>query len=103
MVTFGRKTYLSVSHMPLSSSWSRKLLAVRLRTVMTLPSLIRQQVEEHQHARRQHDEAERERQEHLPAEAHQLVVAVAREGRTHPQEAEGNEADLHREPDAMPD
>ena len=44
-------------------------------------------------------ERERERQEHLPAEPHQLVVAVARHDRLHHREHEEDEADFEHEPD----
>ena len=47
----------------------------------------------------QHQPEQRQRQEHLPAEPHQLVVAVAREGAAHPEEDEQAEADLQDEPD----
>ena len=38
----------------------------------------------HQPAAYQHHEEQAQRQEHLPAEAHQLVVAVTRDGGLHP-------------------
>ena len=40
--------------------------------------------------------------EHLPAQAHDLVVAIARERGAEPQEAEQQEADLGQEPAAAP-
>ena len=54
--------------------------------------LVRDPARRHQNARRQHQPEQRQRQEHLPAQPHQLVVAEAREGRPHPQEAEQHEA-----------
>src|SRR3546814_12753220 len=51
------------------------------------------------HARGQHQPEQRERQEHLPAEAHELVVAIAREGRADPKEAGQHQGDLDKQPD----
>src|SRR4051812_1715364 len=42
---------------------------------------------------------QREGKEYLPAEPHQLVVAVARHGRLHPGEDEEEEQDLAEEPE----
>ena len=54
---------------------------------------------QHQPARDEDDEQQAERQEDLPAEPHQLVVAVARHGRLHPAEDEEEEAHLGEQPD----
>src|SRR3546814_10438329 len=43
--------------------------------------------------------SQRERQEHLPAQTHQLVVAVARHGGAHPDEDEQQDEDLQAKPD----
>src|SRR5688500_19540324 len=50
------------------------------------------------HPRLDHDPHQRHRDEHLPSEAHDLVVAVARKRRAEPEETEQEEADLDREP-----
>ena len=54
---------------------------------------------QHQIARDQEHPDQRDRQEDLPAEPHQLVVAVARHGRLHPGEDEEEEQDLAEEPE----
>src|SRR3954447_11839345 len=54
---------------------------------------------DHQHARDDHHHGERDRQEDLPAEAHQLVVAIARHEGLHERDPEEEEADLQHEPD----
>ena len=45
-----------------------------------------------------HDPHQRDGNQHLPAEAHDLVVAVAREGGAQPQEQEQEEEDLQEQP-----
>src|SRR5258706_4170672 len=50
-------------------------------------------------ARRQHHPYEGNRQEHLPAQPHQLIVAITRDDRLHHREDEEEEHDFDEEPD----
>src|SRR3546814_1235680 len=50
------------------------------------------------HQRRHRDPRDAQRNEHLPAQPHDLVVAVARERGAEPDEAAGEEADLREQP-----
>src|SRR5208337_1407842 len=69
---------------------------------MRFPSLTRDvgaEAGELKHRRYYYDHDERDRQEHLPAEPHQLVVAIARhEGLDH-REAENHRPHLDEKPD----
>src|SRR5512146_3207011 len=62
----------------------------RMVSIMSWPSL---SLQHQDHGRHGHVE-ERRRQEHLPAEAHELIVAKPREGRAEPDVAEEEEAEL---------
>src|ERR1700693_2774627 len=55
------------------------------------------------HRAQKHDPDERDRDEYLPAQAHDLVVAIAGERRANPQKDEQNAADLAEEPEKAPD
>src|SRR5690606_108461 len=82
-------------------SSTRKKLLIKSRTALmgdTYP------LEPRAHARQ--DESglddqpdQRDRDQHLPAQPHDLIVAIAREGRSDPEVAELEEADLQAEPD----
>src|SRR5690554_726524 len=102
--------YAKVMRRPLSSSVSRTLRAKdamtrflvqppgRHRCGYSTKRSFRKPSRRQQHARDQNEPAERERQEHLPPQPHQLVVAVTREGRANPQEEEQHQRDLQRKP-----
>src|SRR5437899_5205098 len=92
--------YFSVSAKPTTSSESRKARAVRSREAMTISlKEFGNPATELQHGGGQHDPAQRHRQEHLPAQPHQLVVAIAGQCSLGPAEDEQQERDLEREPD----
>src|SRR5712664_1074924 len=61
-----------------SESRSERAVALMLTLIATS---FRRDVSEMQHARDDHHHRQRQRQEYLPAEPHQLVVAVARHDR----------------------
>src|ERR1700730_7292481 len=65
-------------------------------------SLVRDQAGRHQNAGGQHQPEQRQRQKYLPAQAHELIIAEAREGGAHPEEAEQHQGDLAGEPEAGP-
>src|SRR5271165_5656093 len=79
-----------------TNSDSRSERAVAL-TLMT--TSLRRDVGEMQYAGDDDHHRQRERQEHLPAEPHQLIVAVARHDRLRHREHEEHEKYLEREPD----
>src|SRR5260221_6488036 len=94
--------------MPLNNSLSRKLLAERAILAMVNPSilpalLVRQPTGRKQHTSGQNHKEEGEGQKNLPAQTHQLIIAIAWEGCPHPEEAESDECNLPGKPQAMPD
>src|SRR5271166_532909 len=103
-----------VSANPATSSPSSRLRAVRSMNAMSglrpsrvnhLPghafarSRIWKPAEGQQRTGGQHQPQQRKRQKYLPAQPHELIVAVAREGRADPKEDEQAEADLQDEPE----
>src|SRR5258708_22750393 len=86
--------------MPFASSTSRKVLKnSRAFSIMLSITKSRPYVPRRLHPRGDHDEPhDRERYEYLPAEPHDLVVAVARERRPEPQEQRHHEEDLGEQP-----
>src|SRR5207342_751260 len=95
-VYLGRNRYVPVSIRPWASSMSSRLLKKETtRVISSLPR--REHVVVHQQ-RRHEDPGDGDGNEDLPAQPHDLVVAVAREGRTEPDEATGEEADLQQQP-----
>src|SRR3954451_24809575 len=92
--------YLKVSRKPPTSSESRNERAVRSREAMVRSLLwFRNPAAELQHGGGEDDPAQRHGQEYFPAEPHQLVVAVARQGALGPREDEQKQRDLDGEPD----
>src|SRR5260221_11275774 len=90
-VILRRKRCRPVSAMPFTSSTSRKVLKNSLILSITKSPNIPRRL----HPDGDHDQPhDRERYEHLPAKAHDLVVAVARERRPEPQEQRHHEEDL---------
>src|SRR4051812_15169051 len=70
------------------------------RTVSIVSQSLRTlRAEAHEHVRRDEQVDHRGRQQPLPAELHQLVVAVARQRPAHPEIEEEQERDLRQEPD----
>src|ERR1700710_876614 len=59
---------------------------------------LRRDAGEMQHAGNDHHHPERQRQEHLPAKPHQLIVAVARHDRLRHRKQEEHEKYLEHEP-----
>src|SRR5690606_30441817 len=102
-VYLGRNRYLSVSHMPCPSSTSRSVLnsqAMELAVdgLFTSVALPRQEHVVIGHQRDHDDPRDRDRDEHLPAQPHDLVIAVARERGAEPDVATGEEGDLGQQP-----
>src|SRR5712664_4603612 len=79
-----------------SDSSSERAVALMLTLMATS---FRRDVSEMQHAGDDNHHRQRQRQEHLPAEPHQLVVAVARHDRLRHRKQEEHEKYLEREPD----
>src|SRR5690606_41359651 len=93
--------YAKVRPKPLATSQrksARMPRSIRAMAVLLLHAL-RQQVEGDQHAGSGDDPEQRDRQEHLTAQPHQLVVAVARHGGAYPDEHEQQNEYLQAEPD----
>ena len=88
MVTLRVKSFFSVTRRPPSSSHSANVLMM-LRMVM-LTTAPRPDLEVHHHAF-DHDPDDGHRNQDLPAETHDLVVAVARERGAEPEEQEQEE------------
>src|SRR5215472_18107002 len=63
------------------------------------PSMTWHPAHRRQDAGGEHQPEQRQRQEHLPAEPHQLIVAEAREGRAHPEKNEHHKKNLGDQPD----
>src|SRR5262249_6507771 len=96
----GLNMYFKVKAKPTTSSDSRKARAVRSREAMTISlEKLRNPAAELQHGSGEHDPAQRRGQEHLPAQPHQLVVAVPGQRALGPAEDEQQERDLGAEPD----
>src|SRR5256885_14477374 len=89
------KRWRPVSAIPFTSSTSRKVLKnSRILSITKSPY-----VPGCLHPHRDHDQPhDRERYEHLPAQPHDLVVAVARERRPEPQEQRHHEEYLGEQP-----
>src|SRR5262245_3127635 len=83
---------------PLTNSCQRSVRATRSRVAM-LTTMPGQEIERDQEAGAQDEPQQRGRQEHLPAEAHQLIVAVARQRRPSPKEDEKDKTDFQDEPE----
>src|ERR1700687_30884 len=79
-----------------SDSSSERAVALMLTLIATS---CRRDPGEMQHAGDDHHHRQRQRQEYLPAEPHQLVVAVARHDRLRHRKQEEHEKYLEREPD----
>src|SRR6202453_3443078 len=79
-----------------TNSDSRSERAVALTLIATS---FRRDISELQHAGDNHHHRQRQRKEHLPAEPHQLVVAVARHDRLRHRKHEEHEKYLEYEPD----
>src|SRR4051812_30694242 len=103
-VTLREKRWRPVRRSPFTSSPSMRLEAISLaRDSMALPSEpdadhgpVRDGLH-HEH-RHHHDPHQGQGDEDLPAEPHDLVIAVARERRANPEEGEHEERDLGEEP-----
>src|SRR5947209_14994766 len=89
------KRWRPVSAIPFTSSTSRKVLKnSRILSITRSPY-----VPWRLHPDRDHDQPhDRKRYEHLPAEPHDLVVAVARERRPEPQDQRHHDEDLGEQP-----
>src|SRR4051812_24973535 len=97
MVILRAKRCRPVSIMPFTSSPSRK---VRKKSRMRVMAILRSPRPKrclHPDADH-HDPYERDRNEHFPAEPHDLVVAVARECGAEPDEARYHQENLEEEP-----
>src|SRR5476651_359151 len=79
-----------------SVSSSERAVALMLTLIATS---FRRDPRKLQHAGDHNHHRERQRQEHLPAQPHQLVVAVARHDRLRHRKQEEHEKYLEREPD----
>src|SRR6267154_6636140 len=79
-----------------SESRSERAVALMLTLIATS---FRRDVSEMQHAGDDHHHRQRQRQEYLPAEPHQLVVAVAWHDRLRHRKQEEHEKYLEHEPD----
>src|SRR6266852_244649 len=91
--------YFSGSAKRATSSESRKARAVRSREAMTIPQEeLGNPAAEMEHGGGADDPAQRHGQEHLPAQPHQLVVAIAGQRSLGPAEDEQQERDLGAEP-----
>src|ERR1700704_7167022 len=85
--------------MPFASSTRRKVLKNSRAFSIMLSITKSPYVPRRLHPRGDHDQPhDRERYEYLPAQAHDLVVAVARERRPEPQEQRHHEEDLGEQP-----
>src|SRR5438128_6098400 len=108
MVILRENMYFPVIAMPLNSSTSAKLArksfsenpgSAAVAAAMLFPDVVGGL-----HPRADHHEPhERHRDEDLPAQAHDLVVTVARERRTHPQEHRHDHEGLDAQPDPAGD
>src|SRR6266702_6990872 len=81
-----------------TNSDSRSERAVALMLTLMATSL-RRDAGELQHTGHNHHHRQRQWQEHLPAEPHQLIVAVARHDRLRHRKQEEHEEYLEREPE----
>src|SRR6267378_1204662 len=81
-----------------TNSVKRSARAVALMLTLIATSL-RRNAGELQHTGDDHHRRQRHRQEHLPAEPHQLIVAVARHDRLCHRDHEEHEKHFQREPD----
>src|SRR6185437_14427463 len=98
MVGFGATKYFKASQKADRNSISSSdLAAVVNRSTLKLATSD-SMLPELQHRRHDDDHGKRERQENLPAEPHQLVVAVARHHGLDHGEQEEQEANFQREP-----
>src|ERR1700689_955847 len=84
-----------VTHKPWSSSPRRKVL-IKLRALAIRPPGTDVGVD-HDSLDREPDE--RHRNQRLPAQTHDLIVSIAREGRAQPQEGEHGRQGLQAEPE----
>src|SRR5512135_1946974 len=97
MVALGPTKYLSASQKADRNSVSNRALAASA-TRFTLSLLLSPVLPKLKDRRHDHDESERQRQENLPAEPHQLVVAVTgHDGLDHGDQEE-QETNLPHEP-----
>src|SRR5471032_1297977 len=95
--------YFRVSRNPDTISVRRNERATRSREAMMRSLLVlRNPAAELQHGGGEDDVAQRHGQEDLPAQPHQLVVAIARQGSLGPREDEEKEGDLESEPQHAP-
>src|SRR5262249_39506641 len=87
--------------MPLTSSVSMRLLTKSLAAVAIMAMRSMEQVGPARlhHRAEEHDRDERDGNEHLPAEAHDLVVAIAGERGADPEEEEEQREHLREEPE----
>src|SRR5688500_14311469 len=93
---FGRSAnWRSVTPSPISSSVRKDVLKKLAGVFMSFRP--RSELVQLEHAF-DRDPHQRHRNEHLPAEAHDLVIAIARERGAEPQEAEQEERDLDEQP-----
>src|SRR3954466_12627776 len=74
-------------------------VATLMMSSLSWPASLRREPGKMQNARDDDHRGERNRQKHLPAQPHQLVVAIARHDRLRHREQEEHEADLQHEPD----
>ena len=88
----------SVTDRPLSSSQSRKVLR-KLRMRLHYRLLLPRAHVGICHDALDHEPDQRHRNQHLPAQAHDLIVAIAREGRAQPEKAEHRHESLQPEPE----
>src|SRR6185437_10244942 len=91
--------YFKVSHKPLASSSSNRLLRYSTTRLFVMPISMpyRHHVEIPEDARHENPH-DRDRDEHLPAEPHDLVVAVTREGRAQPDQRRREHEELQDQP-----
>src|SRR5687767_8534704 len=91
--------------MPLNSSvsmklWKMSLIAVAMGSTYRLLPDVPGRLDPQPHHHQPH---QRDRDEDLPAQTHDLVVAEAREGGTHPEEQRADDEDLDAQPDPAGD
>src|SRR5690606_27878304 len=101
-VYLGLNRYLRVNPIPCSSSMSSRLLkyeTIRFGARLLISvSLSRQEHAVVRHQRGDDDPGDRQRDEHLPAQPHDLVVAITRERRTEPDVRAREEHHLGEQP-----
>src|SRR5262245_24037105 len=97
MVTFLRRMCLKVNPRPAKRSSSKMRSRNRLTALIAVTSLAPGQPQLHRAG--QEHVGERQRDHPLPAQVHELVEAIAREGAAEPDVDEQEDEDLEREPD----